>query len=200
MKSLIVVFCLCTFLASTLIAQEETLLDTEDVEHGGYGALVIKFTSVNDQFALLVGGRGGWIINHAFVIGFGGYGLVNDIPSHVIGPFGERFVDFGYGGLDLEYVFNSDRLIHLSLHALIGGGAVGFRGSSTGSWDPDSHHSFDGVVVVEPAMNLDLNIIHWFRLSAGASYRFVRGATSGISTNKELSGPSAQLTFRFGEF
>ncbi len=200
MKALVVVFCLSMLFTVTLFAQEETLLDMEDIEHGGWGGLVVKFSSVNDQFALLVGGRGGWIINHAFMIGFGGYGLVNDILSHVIGPFGERFVDFGYGGLDLEYVFNSDRLIHLSLHALIGGGAVSIRGSSMNSWDSGSHHSQDGVFVVEPGMNLDLNIIKWFRLSAGASYRYVRGSSSGVSSNKELSGPSAQMTFRFGEF
>lgn len=201
MKPLFVAFCLSILISAPLAAQEETLLDMEEIEHGGYGAVVVKFTSINNQFALLVGGRGGWIINHAFVLGFAGYGLANDVPSYVVGPFGERYVDFGYGGLDLEYVFNSDRLIHLSLHALIGGGGVRYRhGMDSDSWDPGSHRSYDGVFVLEPGMNLDLNVIRWFRLSAGASFRFVRGTTSGVSSNKDLSGPSAQLTFRFGEF
>lgn len=200
MKSLLLVCCLSIVLTAPLIAQEETLLDMEDIEHGGYGALVIKFTSINNQFALLVGGRGGWIINHAFVLGFAGYGLVNNVPSYITGPFGERYFDFGYGGLDLEYVFNSDRLFHLSIHTLIGGGAVGYRGTMNGNWDPDASHMEDGVFVVEPGMNIDFNIIRWFRLSAGASYRYVRGTSTGISTNKDLSGPSAQLTFRFGDF
>ncbi len=200
MKSILAVFLLCAVAATTVLGQEETLLEMENIEHGGYGALVIKFGSVNNQFALLVGGRGGWIINHSFVLGFGAYGLVNDVPSYVTGPFGEHYIDFGYGGLDLEYVFNSDRLIHLSIHALIGGGAVGFRGSASGSWNPNSEHMEDGVFVVEPGMNLDLNIIRWFRLSAGASFRYVRGTSAGLSTNKDLSGPSAQLTFRFGDF
>ena len=201
MKSLIAVFCLFSILTTTLMAQEETLLGMEDIEHGGYGGIVVKFTSINNQFALLVGGRGGWIINHAFVLGIGGYGLVNDIPSYIIGPFGERYVDFGYGGLELEYVFDSDHLIHLSLHALIGGGGVRYRSEwENDAWDPDSHHSYDAVFVFEPGMNIDLNVIKWFRLSAGASFRFVRGSTSGVSTNRDLSGPSAMLTFRFGKF
>lgn len=200
MKSLLPVLCLSFFLAASLVAQEETLLDMDEIEHGGYGAVVVKFASMNNQFALLVGGRGGWIINHAFSLGFAGYGLVNDIPSYVVGPFGERYMDFGYGGLDLEYVFNSDRLIHLSIHTLVGGGAIGYRGMAGPAWDPDSPHMDDGIFVVEPGMNLDLNVIRWFRLSAGASFRFVRGTSSGISTNEDLSGPSAQLTFRFGDF
>ena len=201
MKSLFAVFCLFGILTTTLIAQEETLLGMEDIEHGGYGGVVVKFTSINNQFALLVGGRGGWIINHTFILGFGGYGLVNNVPSYIVGPFGERFVDFGYGGLDLEYVFDSDRLIHLSLHALIGGGGVRYRGGwEDNTWNNDTYHSYDAVFVVEPGMNLDLNVIQWFRLSAGASFRFVRGATSGVSTNRDLSGPAAQLTFRFGKF
>lgn len=200
MRSLFAVSFLFAILTIPLLGQQETLLDMEDIEHGGYGALVIQFTSVNNEFALLVGGRGGWIINHTFVIGFGGYGLVNDVPSYIIGPYDQRYVDFGYGGLDLEYVFNSDRLIHLSIHALIGGGAVGYRRTSTDNWDTGAGHMSDGLFVVEPGMNLDLNVVRWFRLSAGASYRFVRGVSSGVSTNNDLSGPSAQLSFRFGDF
>lgn len=201
MKSTFSIICLFVIFTTALMAQEETLLQMGEIEHGGYGAVVLKFSSVNNQFALFVGGRGGWIINHAFVLGIGGYGLVNDIPSYVIGPFGERYVAFGYGGLDLEYVFNSDRLIHLSLHALIGGGGVRYRGGwENDMWSNDSGRSSDAVFVFEPGMNLDLNVIKWFRLSAGASFRFVRGSTSGVSTNRDLSGPSAQLTFRFGEF
>jgi len=58
----------------------------------------------------------------------------------------------------------------------------------------------DGFFVVEPGANLDFNITHSFRLSLGGSYRWVKGVRSAASTNKELSGPSAMVTFRFGKF
>ncbi|HEY5615467.1 MAG TPA: hypothetical protein VIL52_05550 [Bacteroidota bacterium] len=205
MKSLI----LFLIILSTLpvLAQEQTLIGADDVEHGGYGALVIKFTSVNDDFGVLLGGRGGWIINHTFSIGAAGYGLANNVRAHSPGPFGQEFVDFGYGGLDLEYISNSDNLIHLSIHALVGAGAVGFRygfGNNDNDWDNvfdhNDAHQYDAFFVVEPGINVDLNITGWFRVSLGAEYRYIGGVSSGATTNANLRGPSGMLTFRFGKF
>ena len=119
-----------------LFAQEETLVGSSSVDHGGYGALVVKFTPVNNKLGILVGGRGGWIINHTFAIGMAGYGLVNDIPAKGTGPFGQQYLNFGYGGLDLEYIANSNSIVHYSLHTLIGAGMVGYRNADWGdiSW------------------------------------------------------------------
>lgn len=192
-----------------LVAQEETLIGDTEIENGGYGALVIRLSSINDEAGILVGGRGGWIINHTVSIGFGGYGLVNDVPSLLPGPFGQNFVQFGYGGLDLEFVINSDRVIHASVHALIGGGSAGFRyGSFEGSmWDNDefgidgrTFHEQDEFFVVEPGATVDLNVTPWFRLSAGASYRYISGMSTRATSNTKTGTPSGLLMFRFGDF
>jgi hypothetical protein len=58
--------------------EEETLI-SGGIDSGGFGALVFKFSGVNDQFAGFAGARGGWIINHQFVVGGGGYGLTSNI-------------------------------------------------------------------------------------------------------------------------
>ncbi len=58
----------------------------------------------------------------------------------------------------------------------------------------------DAFFVVEPGVNLDFNMTRNFRLSLGGSYRWVNGVKSAASTNKELTGPSAMITFRFGSF
>ncbi len=58
----------------------------------------------------------------------------------------------------------------------------------------------DGFFVVEPGVNLDFNMTHSFRLSLGGSYRWVHGVQSTASTKKQLTGPSAMVTFRFGSF
>lgn len=188
-------------LPASLAAQEETLLGSGDIDNGGYGGPVVKVTMINNEFAVLVGGRGGWIINHTFVIGGAGYGLVNKIKSRIVGPFGERYVEFAYGGLDLEYIIDSDRLLHASIHALTGAGTVKYRGEwNDNYWSPDLANEDDAVFVFEPGFNLDLNVIQWFRLSAGVSYRYVRGATSGVASNKDLTGFAGGLTLRFGDF
>ena len=199
---LLIVLCTCS-----VFAQEQTLIGSSDVEHGGYGALVVKFTSINNDLGVLVGGRGGWIINHAFAIGGAGYGLANNVRANSVGPFGQEFVDLGYGGLDLEFIANSDDLLHFSVHALIGAGAVGFRygiGDNGDAWNNlygnNGPNRYDAFFVVEPGINLDLNVITWFRVSLGAGYRHISGVSSDVSSNAKLSGPSGMLTFRFGKF
>jgi hypothetical protein len=184
-------------------AQEETLLGAGPIEHGGYGALVIKFSQVSDQFAVLVGARGGWILNHTFSIGLAGYGLVNEIPVRSQAWAFNPYLNFGYGGLDLEYILNSNAMVHSSVHLLIGGGAVGRRsanwvdyayGYSGNEWD---YHPF---FVLEPGANLDLNMTSWFRMSFGAAYRIAGPVKSDLASKSDLSGASGMLTFRFGSF
>jgi hypothetical protein len=190
--------------ALTVQAEEKTLVGSASVDNGGYGALVIKFSPINHKFGVLVGARGGWIINHTFAIGLAGYGLVNNVPADSPGPWGETLVNFGYGGLDLEYIANSDDLVHYSIHTLIGAGGVGFRNDAWSRMSWDFHESANPLrntfFVLEPGVNIDLNVTPWFRLSAGASYRFVGGVTSEASSSEGLSGPSGMLTFRFGSF
>jgi hypothetical protein len=187
-------------------AQEHTLLGSGSVDHGGYGALVVKFTPINNELGVLVGARGGWIINHTFSIGLAGYGLATQNRALQEGPPGYPYVNMGYGGLDLEFIMNSDELVHVSIHTLIGAGAVGFRmwnGDGWWSGDPldgtrDDHYGT--FFVIEPGLNLDLNVTAWFRASIGAAYRHAGGVSSRASTGTELSGPSGMLTFRFGSF
>jgi hypothetical protein len=203
MKTILLSMCML-FSGAALAQQEETLLGSRSIESGGYGALVVKFTPVNDRFGVLVGARGGWIINHSFALGLAGYGLANKVPAHQSGPFGQRYVDMGYGGLDLEVIVDSDALIHWSAHTLIGAGAVNYRtwtGTSVDwSWGSDWDHRGDAFFVVEPGVNVDVNVTTWFRFSVGGAYRFVSGVASDVSNNADLSGASGMISFRFGSF
>lgn len=185
------------FLAFPVLAQEEETLIKGDVEHGGFGGPVVKLGSLNGESGVLVGGRGGWIINHAFILGGGGYGLVTNVKAKTLGPNGERYLEFGYGGLELEYIPESNKLIHLSFMTLIGGGGVGWRDDN----EPMSfRRESEAFFIVEPAVQATLNVTPFFRISAGVSYRYVSGLDSKVSSNADLSGPSGVLTLRFGKF
>jgi hypothetical protein len=165
-------------------AQEQTLISGE-IESGGYGGPVVKLSGVNNELGLFMGGRGGWIINHSFIIGGGGYGLANDIFVS------SKKLGFGYGGLELGYVFFSDSLLHFTLHSLIGLGGVSFEDDPIGS---------DEVFVLEPEATVVLNITRFFRIGAGVSYRFVTGVTATGVSDESLSGLSGLLVFKFGSF
>lgn len=172
----------------SLIAQEdvpdETLLKG-GIESGGFGGPVLRFTDIGGQFAVLFGGRGGWIINRTFILGGGGYGLVNDVRIDATLP---GRVDFGYGGLELTYVHASNRLYHASITALIGGGTIKQLSAS------------DGVFVFEPYANGWLNVTRYFRISAGLGYRFVSGVDFPGLSNSDFASPIAELGLNFGSF
>jgi len=206
MKILSVSILLAIIFSCQLFSQEETLIGNDDISHGGFGGPVIKYTQIKGEPGVLVGGRGGWIINHSFIIGGGGYGLVNNIHANntvMAGFWGtEPFINFGYGGLELEYIIKSDQLIHFSVYTLIGGGSVTYRNelwNDNNDWD-DWNFGSDAFFVFEPAANVELNIISFFRISAGVSYRFISGVEFDDLKNSDLDGPSAALTLKFGNF
>jgi len=185
-------------LAFTLpaFAQEETLI-TGEIESGGFGGPVLKITNINGENAVMVGGRGGWIINHTFVLGGGGYGLVTDVHAKTTDSI-HQYVQLGYGGLEMEFIPASNNLLHLSVGLLVGGGGIGYKPDNDDGIN--SMQKTNSFFVLEPSVNANLNVTHYFRIAAGVTYRYVSGLKSAASTNADLSGPSAILTLKFGEF
>lgn len=112
MKGIAFLFALLALTAPA--AAQEQIVAGGGLESGGFGALAVKLSDVADDFEVFVGARVGWIINHTFVIGAGGYGLASD----------NRAVAFGYGGLELEYINRSGKPLHYSVYTLVGGGGV----------------------------------------------------------------------------
>ncbi len=193
-------------LAIQVFAAEETLFSGE-LSHGGFGGPVVKFSQVNGINSVLAGGRGGWIINHSLIIGGGGYGLVNNIKAPGVYVDGvQANLVFGYGGLELEYISRPNRLVHYSMYMLIGGGGISNTIFDEVGEDYENHHHYnhdienDEIWVIEPALNVTLNVTSFFRISAGAGYRYVTGANLTGTSNSDLSNTAFNLTFRFGKF
>jgi len=191
-------------LAMQASAQEQTLISGQ-IESGGFGGPEISFSQIDGHFGILVGGYGGWYINHTFMIGGGGYGLVNDITA----PLAARTfynagndlrINFGYGGLVLEYVGLSDNLVHYSISTLIGAGGVGYgyRNNYSNNWNDNSPTS--AVFVLEPKIGVELNVTPFFRIGGGGSYRLVRGSNLVGIEDSDLSDGSLYLAFKFGKF
>jgi len=104
----------------------------------------------------------------------------------------------GYGGLELEYIPSSNDLLHLSVGLLVGAGGIGYRHEDNDVFN--ASHKNNSFFVLEPSVNANLNVTHSFRIAAGISYRYVSGLKSLVSTNADLSEPSAILIFKFGKF
>jgi hypothetical protein len=193
-KTLTLWVLLSGMLVGAAVAEQKTLIgDLGEVEHGGFGGPVVRLTSINGEFGVLTGGRGGWIVNHRFVLGGGGYGLASTIKAAEVGAptaGGTDKLEMGYGGPIVEYIIASDRLLHLSVEALVGGG--GLTTTEGGSSDE--------FFVAEAGINAMVNVTEFFRMGAGGSYRYIAGADFYDLNSSDLSGGSIVLTFKFGSF
>ena len=157
----------------------------------GFGGPMMSFTTVNGQFAHMMGGGGGVLLGDFFIGGYG-EGLTNGIPAN------EYRLDFGHGGFWTGYSFMANRPFHPAVSAQIGWGSVGERDYNY------TNFSMDNVFVFNPALELELNFTRFFRLGVGIHYRLVQGVNpemhSSNLTNSDFSGPGALLTFKFGWF
>jgi hypothetical protein len=182
MRSGLIALMSAAVVSAPALAQQQTLVS------GGFGAPVVRFSQINGQFAVLVGGRGGWIINSTFVLGAAGYGVATDVQ--VAGNPNRRGLEFGYGGADLEVILGSDALIHATFNTLIGGGS--YRLNYGGP--------YDGVFVLEPALNIDLNVTTYMRLGLGGGYRWVTDVDMVGFSDSDFSAFFGSLVLKFGSF
>lgn len=205
MKKLLLVFMLT---ASALFGQRETILE-DNFDNGGFGGPRVKFTSIKGNLGVLVGAYGGWLIDHKFLLGGGGYGLANNIEADkgvqsVLNFYAQPYIDFGYGGVVLEYYFNPDKVLHSSVSVLIGGGGASYRGADNDkklTASGGSHYdSGDGFFVVEPGLSAELNIAKYFKIGFNVSYRYVNGVDLYGLKNSDFSNVSGGIALKFGVF
>jgi hypothetical protein len=188
---------LATFQPDVSHAQQTETLFSGDVTHGGFGGPVVKLGSVADGTAIWVGGRGGWIIsfdrNNAISLGGGGYGLVTNHRSS-IDP--DLYALAGYGGFEVEYTNQSYRVVHLTISSLIGGGGLMLRERDFEEVEDD----VDSFFVFEPGASLEVNVTHFFRITAGVSYRMTSGIGRFGFSDSDFSGFNGVVSFKFGKF
>ncbi len=180
------------------------------LNHGGYGAPYVKMTRIGPEDSLLVGGRGGWIINDSFAIGGGGCGLVT--PHKLEKITGKDDPDklkfgMGYGGMRFEYYFLPKGLFVISIGTLIGAGGyslyqqINYDGNSdNGDNTNNSNTKGEGFFVLEPELNMFINITRFFRIGIGGSYRFINGVNEYDLKDRDLRDFSGQIVFAFGWF
>lgn len=207
MRSIITTIVLLAVLTNGAWAQEmQTLFKSEGMSHGGYGVISNKFTTIDGEFANLVEVYGGWFINHKLMLGAGGGGTTNFIRvPESESRFPGRNVTYQYSqaGFVMEYVVGSRKAVHAVFHMFTGGGfSFQYVRGDDHYYDYDYHDIRDEnwFVVVEPGVQVELNLFRWMRFSPGVSYRFVTNSDSGYLTNDKLSGMSVNLSMKFGKF
>ena len=186
-------FVVGVFLGSPTLSAQETGRASE-LRHGGFGGPTIKLTQMDGQFSVMMGGRGGWVINESVVIGGGGYALVNGGSFDDLTD-GAGTLEMAYGGLELGYLHRLGDHVDLSFGLMVGAGSV--------AWEPDGEmgeRTDDGFFVLEPESGITLSVTRAIRLGLGVSYRLVQGAELFELEGGDLSGIAGVVSLRFGSF
>jgi hypothetical protein len=201
-------FFLCPIIALPLTAQEDeneirTLFGNKS--NGGYGAVSIGFTEINQIQAITIGGRGEWIIGHSLGLGFYGSGFMSDFVKSST-DLSYNLVG-GHGGIILEPIFLPRFPVHLSFPLKAGFGGIAYAESQqpgfTGNYD-GYVKSTDYFLIAEPGVELEFNLTRWLRLAIGASYTVTSDVhfknTLDPIANDALKGISGGITIKFGRF
>jgi hypothetical protein len=174
------------------------------VSHGGYGSFGVGYTTIDSKDAILMNFKGAWVINHSVALGFSGTGFFNNLTKTANNT--EDYLGGGYGGFYFEPILLARSPVHLSFPILIGGGGITVIPNDY--WDNGSYdyqYNYDVFFVVEPGVELEINMVKFFRIALGASYRFTNGVLLNYSATEvvpvdALDGFNFYMNFKFGKW
>ncbi|MCK5170004.1 MAG: outer membrane beta-barrel protein [Bacteroidales bacterium] len=212
MKKIFTILLLALFVQVSFAQEEETkekrgsdintIFSEENLKFtGGFIGPEFKVSDTYDDYGLLIGGRIGAIINDNFLIGIGGYGLTTKSTFPMNNDIYR--ISMGYGGLAMEYTLFRKKAIHFSIPVMVGAGGYSFyEDDSNDFWNNYNEIDNSAAFIVEPGVNIELNLAKFIKFSVGASYRLVYGTNFDVVdiTNEELSDLSFNASFKFGLF
>jgi hypothetical protein len=171
---------------------------------GGYGELSLIYTAIDDRDAIIFGARGAALLGHCLAIGLCGSGFIND-PKNYSAMTDKVSITGGYGGLFLEPILLPKFPVHLAFPVTVGAGGV----TAARFYDYNSYNDYypeevDAFFVVEPGIELELNITRFCRFTIGGYYRYatnVEMTIDGASLPGDiLNGFSGGVNLKFGRF
>lgn len=199
--------------ALTLNAQNDkdehmqTLFGNGPVAYGGYGGPRVTYSKFDGRDVWMVGGRGGVIFNHVFSIGGAGYGIVNSpfysSITYKDSTFSDVTLQGGFGGMQLEFFLKPMKVLHISFPVLIGAGDLMLVADRPYAYDSDledriiCHGSF---FVIEPNIEVELNVIRFMRLSLGVGYRYTPGVDLADIPSNAFNSVEGSISLKFGSF
>jgi hypothetical protein len=185
------------FLSIGAAAQEEESIKSlfkQDITVNELWTPEVKINSIQGDIGTLVGFYGGALLNRTFLIGIsGGVNL------------GHPRINYGYFGGILQYIFRPTEVVHFSGQLLIGYGSTkDYENPKKGLLDNFWNISGAPFFLMEPGLNLEVNLGKRVTLVTGISYRHVSGLNGNNEnvqitkvTNNDLSGLNFNIGLKF---
>lgn len=186
MKTIAFLFFLC--IVTTVAAEEREMLLGGELDIGGFGSPILKFTNINDKNTFLVGGQGFVLLNHRFYLGGGGGGTASDI--------GDGVSSYSYGGLIVGAFINPNKALHYFTDLGVYSGNMSFNSKNSNNVD----NSADDFLIVEPSVGVALNVMRYCKITLGVSYRVVSSVDSPNISKNDVGGYAISGALLFGKF
>jgi len=102
----------------------------------------------------------------------------------------------------------SNKFVHITAGVLVGEGGAAYTSAywhDHGNFDDyfesrNRTYESSAYYIAEPQLGAELNLLKFMRMEVSASYRFVSGLKLPNTENKDLSGFSGGIMFKFGKF
>jgi hypothetical protein len=172
---------------------------------GGYGAITVQYTQLEDRDAFVFGARGALVMGHMMSIGLAGSGFFNDVQYDDASGLDISYAG-GYGGFFFEPMIMPKYPVHVSFPILIGAGGLSVVSvDENENWDDNyKSEASDAFMVIEPGVEVELNVTRFFRFCVGAYYRYTSDVDIQdplFNVEKDvLRGFSGGVTVKFGKF
>ena len=182
---------------------------------GGYGEPFAGATTLNGDWGVMIGIKGGMLFNRKF--GFGPIAKVNiglwEFQGNNLNFNDSANLELYMGsvGLFLEYHFKMEKKIHFSVPVNIMFGGVTIN-EDLGYMSEEEDMGFGkengsrnevesaGIFVIEPELNIDFNVAKFFIPSLKFGYRAVFGSQMVNVVDSDLSGVYFGVGLKFGKF
>ncbi len=193
MKNALIFICLIIICMMKGNAQDEeiqTLFGDKPLKITGFGGPFMNFTMLNKEFAYMMGGGGGILIND-FMLGGYGIGLANTL---LFDDTNEE-ISFGHGGFWIGYQLMPNKIVHSVIQVQLGWGSLSSKdrfGELIGN--------LDKLFIITPIIEAEMNITRFLRIGIGGSYRIVTFADNSMLSASNMSGPGVNFAFKFGWF
>jgi len=206
-KIFILLFILCSL---STFSQDINLFgnsDTTRVSLSGsfkLGYQLLNDQNLSDNRAIEIGLSIGCILNENFAIGVYGYtnsdNLYNPyIPYNYSTIYGYQsrggYFRYGYGGLFTEVRFFPVLPIHVNATFKGGVGSASYCDNNNLTIYDDNYQ--DIFYIIEPGAEVELNIVKFFKISGGVSYKFTDTINLTMTPDNILNGYTYNLCFNF---
>ena len=176
----------------------------KEVDRATFICAEMKYTRIIGSWESMAGVRFGYCINHAYIFGLEVHSILSDNSYLGSGAFGtETTINNAmvYGGFYFDYVVPTNYPIQLSFPTLIGAGECLLYEKFDNTTQRDAEIlELDGILVIEPKINIELNLSSFIRIGIGCGYRIVGKTDLSSLENSDLSGFLVNANIKFGGF